>query len=930
VVINKAIKSQVSKHESLWMYITFSLLGFSSLIWFLIRVIPKPSRAAYPCMRVAAPLASSFVVYLLGIFSSVLVLRKARKYMDEARYLIAGMSIVICLLAVSWTLTQTDKLVRAIPLSAPHPPNDPIGEAQGIFPGRVIWVWNPDATNENCTNTCTGDTIPDNGDDGWFLDDNTNQDVIDRMLSDALKNLSSKCTETEAWDALFKYFNWKKHNLEDTGYTSGEKIFIKINATSAWIYGTNRNITVDCDIVENENYGIAETSPQLVLSTLRQLVNVCGIAQEDISVGDPMKYLYNHCYDKWYAEFPNVNYLANKEGCDRQGFVPGFNPVIYYSDKGTVMDSARVDTLYTVMEETDYMINIPALKAHECAGITLFGKNHFGSNTRGSAAHLHPSLVAPWGNPERTDMGMYRIQVDLMGHELISRNTMLYLLDALWAGPESIKGPTKWDMDPFDTDWTSSIFASQDIVAIESVGYDFLRTEYNGEGGKVPHPNMGGVDDYLHQTADSTWWPEGIIYDPENDGSPIPSLGVHEHWNDSLNREYSRNLDPVNGKGIELISISSGDVISPVIEDISPENFADVAQDSTSIPVIARICDLSSGVLQDSVFLIYTIEVDTSDTTVSMVNVGGDIYRAYIEALPYDTDVNFRIVAYDSLFNKTVSQRMTFEVTDAVTLLYDDGVPSEFDYVPETGEGFSNKFNVHEDSLCVLYKIMFFVSRENGRFDVVVDSVNPRPGWETEGYNGISNGQDSNTFFQFEIPDSIIVIGPNPFWVGLRYVSPDTLSDPQLRVDKAQDFSRVCYRFSEESWSEVLNGDTMIRVKVKVFPKPPVIIEDEMTGASLPRVFAISQNYPNPFNPQTTICYDIPEREGKDVLVKINIYNVRGQQVKTLVDCVKEPGSYKVQWNGKDKRGDRVSSGIYFYKIKAGDFISTRRMVLLK
>ncbi len=98
--------------------------------------------------------------------------------------------------------------------------------------------------------------------------------------------------------------------------------------------------------------------------------------------------------------------------------------------------------------------------------------------------------------------------------------------------------------------------------------------------------------------------------------------------------------------------------------------------------------------------------------------------------------------------------------------------------------------------------------------------------------------------------------------------------------------------------------------------------------ASLPKAFGLAQNFPNPFNPSTTISYDIPE--GKEAQVVLNVYNMRGQLVRTLVDEVKSEGSYQVQWDGADNFGRRVSSGVYFYRIKAGDFSQTRKMVILK
>jgi len=97
---------------------------------------------------------------------------------------------------------------------------------------------------------------------------------------------------------------------------------------------------------------------------------------------------------------------------------------------------------------------------------------------------------------------------------------------------------------------------------------------------------------------------------------------------------------------------------------------------------------------------------------------------------------------------------------------------------------------------------------------------------------------------------------------------------------------------------------------------------------SLPRAFSMSQNYPNPFNPSTTINFEIPE--GDKPLVNLGIYSIRGQLVRTLINEVKEPGTYSVQWDGKDNKGSSVSSGVYFYRISAGEFSKTRKMVLLK
>jgi hypothetical protein len=217
------------------------------------------------------------------------------------------------------------------------------------------------------------------------------------------------------------------------------------------------------------------------------------------------------------------------------------------------MTDAITDKLFTIFEEIDYLINIPTLKAHCAAGITLAAKNHFGSFTRTWAVHLHAGLMADDDDPYRLGYGLYRVQTDIMEHKLLSGKNLFMIVDGLYPGEDALGVPEKWVSIPFNNDWCSSIFLSFDPVAIESVCHDFLRTEYNGPTLEESRPNWFGVDDYLQQAADSSLWPEGIIYDPDGDGILIPSLGVCEHWNDSLNKQYTRNLG--TGNGIELVRV---------------------------------------------------------------------------------------------------------------------------------------------------------------------------------------------------------------------------------------------------------------------------------------------------------------------------------------------------------------------------------------
>lgn len=102
-------------------------------------------------------------------------------------------------------------------------------------------------------------------------------------------------------------------------------------------------------------------------------------------------------------------------------------------------------------------------------------------------------------------------------------------------------------------------------------------------------------------------------------------------------------------------------------------------------------------------------------------------------------------------------------------------------------------------------------------------------------------------------------------------------------------------------------------------------IEDELAG-NLPTTFDIQQNYPNPFNPSTTIKYQLPQSSD----VRLEIFNVLGQQVRTLVKERVEAGYHSVVWDGRDNVGTQVSSGVYIYRFTAGDFVKSGKMILMK
>jgi hypothetical protein len=524
--------NQIHKKHS-WFFLTFPVAGFLSLVWFLVRVVPKPSRAAYPCQRVAAPLAGSFLLWIPGALASVAIFRHLRKTLVQPRRNLA-IAALIAALALGAVILGT--LPERPALADNQAPNSPIGMARGINPGRVVWIHEPAATD------WAGP-----GQGHWWEGSHTKQDLVDRMMSGALRSLTGKSGDGEAWDALFRHFN-KTHGKGDVGYRKGEKITIKVNLVGCIVTAAGGVDPVSYDLVRNVDY--MNASPQMMIALLRQLVRSAGVRQSDVSIGDPLTLFPNQFYEMCHREFADVHYLdhnGGNTGHPRTKVHPSAIP-FYWSCRPAGKTQDYLPDAYT---EATYFINMANLKSHTLAGVTLCAKNHLGSLMRtppeSGYYNIHDSLTR-----NSPGYGRYRALVDLMGHAQTGGKGLVYFIDGLYSGVHPIEtSPRKWNQVPFNGNWSSSLFTSQDPVAIDSVAFDFLYAEWND------HPHMPGADDYLHEAALADNPPSGTFYDPDHptNVARLASLGVHEHWNNPQARQYSRNLGV--GKGIELIKAAA-------------------------------------------------------------------------------------------------------------------------------------------------------------------------------------------------------------------------------------------------------------------------------------------------------------------------------------------------------------------------------------
>ncbi len=516
--------------------VLFHIAGIACIIWFLVRVIPKPDRIRYPCQQMSVTVASSYILFWIILWSALFhglgiwVRRVKHKTVAFAPLIILGFILIF---SVSSNVFADIKDEDTQPIIWEPISNNPIGTPKGTNPGRVVWVWDPDATESNLKSY-------------WWKKENNDQQVIDEMLSKGIKALAGVESESEAWDILFTHFN-EIHGYGEDGYQTGEKIAIKVNLNNNW-----GNINY---ILQNND---RDASPNVVKGLLRKLVNVVGVAHDDIIVYDASRPMPNWFYHRVYyeeypspnlkAEFPKVHYR------DSAGLLPGRVKVkpsevkIHFAD-------GLIRTLPQCVVQAKYIINMPILKRHPIDyGVTFSGKNFFGTWIENVwDVHNFHKTGFNKGNPTP--------QTDLFAHEHIGGKTLLYLGDGLYPTKKDHCIIDKFEMYPFNNDWTNSLFFSQDPVAIDSVLYDFLHTE-----GTNP---CEGSQNYLHQSA----IPNENTYDPENDGTYLSkSLGVHEHWNKSVDIFSPERYSGPGKNGIDFVIIGSEHASPAVVISNPKEN----------------------------------------------------------------------------------------------------------------------------------------------------------------------------------------------------------------------------------------------------------------------------------------------------------------------------------------------------------------------
>ena len=414
--------------------------------------------------------------------------------------------------------------------------NKPMGQGRGVNLGRVVWVHDPKvATWDGVTSQRPLSVVKATGE--WWDDANCNPELCNNMMTKAVTGLAGEKTEAKAWEMIFKNFN-DTHGFGNNGYKKGEKIAIKINMNN------------DRSNTKPWPSGRGMPSPQLVHAFLRQLVQNAGIPGEDITLFDATdsRFISDPIYNRVMADpderMHKIHFQVNPANAarGREAVEPDEAHPIKFSDP-------KVGVAYQpkCVVDAKYRVSYALLRAHTICGVTLCTKNNNGSLYWPASNYWGPRVYHEFIRKTR-GLPAYNAFVDILGHKQIGGKNLLNFLDGIYSAEQSETNVTRWES--FGDHWTSSIFMSQDPIAIDSVGLDFIRNEPRQAG---VH-GTGDPDNFMHEAALIGTAPSGCKYDPAQDGNVCTqSLGVHEHWNNPTEKKYSRNLG--KKEGIELVAI---------------------------------------------------------------------------------------------------------------------------------------------------------------------------------------------------------------------------------------------------------------------------------------------------------------------------------------------------------------------------------------
>jgi immune inhibitor A len=519
------------------------------------------------------------------------------------------------------------------------------------------------------------------------------------------------------------------------------------------------------------------------------------------------------------------------------------------------------------------------------------------------------------------------------------------------------------------------------LVAVEQADGDFdLEENRNGGDSGDPYPGASGAREFsemtvpssLSNTNDTTYVSVWGISDSDSIMTANldinytrPRLELLDYYVEESEGNGNGYIEPGEKAGVFLSLINYRADAESLYVYTSVDNDQLVVEDSAFL-----LGDLASGAQIDNLADPILIDIpETADPSITEINIRV-LDKTETDSVNINEIINIGGKAATVLLvdqddnNPNNFETMYMDVLDSLRIPYElysrdnDGTPSSeylnygyifwfvssgsidsndvdflSDYMDAGGRLFLCGQNIAE-SLSASADSNFLPDYLKCNFDFTSDETNLHIYRYLFGVDGSTTGSDSIKLF-LNVPGSVDI---------LTDVDPEALPAFSYRyqdedkgvagVEYQGDYGLVFWGFGLEHINDSF-GD--YNSKYEAVDKIIAFLNQIATDAGdyygdtdndqIPRDFNLGQNYPNPFNPTTTIAYDL-DRDFEQVSLKI--YNILGQEVKTLVNGPQDAGRYEVRWDGTAQDGSRTATGVYFYRLDTGDNYQSRKMLLMK
>jgi len=448
--------------------------------------------------------------------------------------------------------------------------------------------------------------------------------------------------------------------------------------------------------------------------------------------------------------------------------------------------------------------------------------------------------------------------------------------------------------------------------------YRWYTMKYPYDDGRTAHLTFTSNQEQVDEAMDWFGEPEVSTYSWAIDGdiSQLSGRDVRFRW------VAMTNIDPaIPGKSIKLdnFTVFNRIILQPITELSAEVNAQNQVVVTWTDPEMAAVTLEGVKVQRKG-------SADANYTTISTVNPGVGTFTDTNP--PLGTITNYQLVPVwfpgDGPGSRVL--KVVAPSSNQRLLSVDNGIAAEIALPTAAGATFANKITraVPWEKFYIKYVMVYITEQGSAAsyFELyrLHEDGSGRPGSRTINTQTYIHQDTVLGWYIFEVPESANSLYETDFWVSYRTLNSNS---PKVGISEVAGPTVAMwgtFTGTNLSYNNYDAGNFMIRVIVEDDP-----LSDGDNTEKTPAVLS-ARNYPNPFNPSTTISFNLP-KTGK---TSLQVYNIKGQLVNTLLNEEMVAGTHNVNWNGVDSHGNSVSSGIYFYKVdNAGDSI-VNKMILMK